>query len=442
MAAVGDAKEAYLAAYGRLEKELAAEGPPWLAEVRAEAIRRFGALGFPTQKHEEWRHTNPAPLTRLAFRAVEAVPLLPSGLFDVFSLRQEGPELAFINGHLVRASVQGLPPGASVASLAEVLRNDPDAVLGQLGRLASWEDHPFAALNTAFFRDGAWVHVPRGASARPIHLLHLSVPARPPLAAYPRNVIVLGAGAEATVIESYVSLDGGVALTNAVTEIAVGEDAKLDHYMLQHEAEQAFHVASTQIVQGRASAVHDLRAATGGALARNDVRTRFEGEGGDLRMDGLFAVHGKQHVDFHTRIDHVTPACSSLQIYKGILDGESRGVFNGKTYVRPGAQKTVARQSNKNLLLSEQALVDSTPGLEIRADDVKCSHGSTIGQLDEDAVFYMRARGLEEWVARGILTYAFAMEILAAVVPAGLQRRLREILHTRLPSGAWISDLV
>ena len=442
MAAVGDAKEAYLAAYGRLEKELAAEGPPWLAEVRAEAIRRFGALGFPTQKHEEWRHTNPAPLTRLAFRAVEAVPLLPSGLFDVFSLRQEGPELAFINGHLVRASVQGLPPGASVASLAEVLRNDPDAVLGQLGRLASWEDHPFAALNTAFFRDGAWVHVPRGASARPIHLLHLSVPARPPLAAYPRNVIVLGAGAEATVIESYVSLDGGVALTNAVTEIAVGEDAKLDHYMLQHEGEQAFHVASTQIVQGRASAVHDLRAATGGALARNDVRTRFEGEGGDLRMDGLFAVHGKQHVDFHTRIDHVTPACSSLQIYKGILDGESRGVFNGKTYVRPGAQKTVARQSNKNLLLSEQALVDSTPGLEIRADDVKCSHGSTIGQLDEDAVFYMRARGLEEWVARGILTYAFAMEILAAVGPAGLQRRLREILHTRLPSGAWISDLV
>jgi len=442
VAAVGDAKEAYLAAYGRLEKELAAEGPPWLAEVRAEAIRRFGALGFPTQKHEEWRHTNPAPLTRLAFRAVEAVPLLPSGLFDVFSLRQEGPELAFINGHLVRASVQGLPPGASVASLAEVLRDDPDAVSGQLGRLVSWEDHPFAALNTAFFRDGAWVHVPRGASARPIHLLHLSVPARPPLAAYPRNVIVLGAGAEATVIESYVSLDGGVALTNAVTEIAVGEDAKLDHYMLQHEAEQAFHVASTQIVQGRASAVHDLRAATGGALARNDVRTRFEGEGGDLRMDGLFAVHGKQHVDFHTRIDHVTPACSSLQIYKGILDGESRGVFNGKTYVRPGAQKTVARQSNKNLLLSEQALVDSTPGLEIRADDVKCSHGSTIGQLDEDAVFYMRARGLEEWVARGILTYAFAMEILAAVGPAGLQRRLREILHTRLPSGAWISDLV
>jgi Fe-S cluster assembly protein SufD len=342
----------------------------------------------------------------------------------------------FVNGRYApRLSIlKEIPPGVRAGSLAKMLAWDPKSVERHLGRYAKPGMSPFTALNAAFLQDGAFIEVPsQTVVEHPIHVLFVSTFHPKPVVSYPRNLIVVGPEAQVTVTESYAGLDEGLYFTDAVTEAVVGEAARLDHYKLQRESEKAFHVGALQIQQERASVVSDTSISFGGALVRNDLNAWFGGEGGELSLYGLYSTHGTQHVDNHTRIDHAKPACTSRELYKGILDGKSRGVFYGNVVVHKDAQKTNAVQTNRNLLLSKDALADSIPGLQILANDVKCRHGSTTGQLDESAVFYLRSRGLDPDAARALLTYAFAREIVDQIRVAAMHAVLSIQLASRLP---------
>ena len=439
-----DTKQTYVAEFASSEKELG--GPAWLRAIRKKAIGRFEALGFPTQKHEQWKYTNLAALIRVPFKP--AILGRPGGVvaenlepftFGVLKTSQ----LVFVNGRYApRLSyLRSLPEGVRVAPLAEILRSEPEILEKHLTRYAQFEDDSFVALNTALFQDGAFVEVPKSTFVgEPIHLLFVSTSKDLPIVAHPRNLILMGAGSQATVIESYAGWAPDVTFTNAVTEVAPGPAAVLDHYKIQREAETAFHIATMTVHQDRDSSVSAHSISFGGGLVRNYVHTLFRAPGGSLTLNGLYMTSGTQQADNYTRIDHVAPACTSVELYRGILGGKSRGVFNGNIYVRKDAQKTVARQTNKNLLLSKEAFVDSTPGLEILADDVKCNHSSTIGQLDENAVFYLRSRGIDEEAARNILTYAFAADVVNQVKVAPVRIKLDQLIVSRLPRGAGLGE--
>ncbi|HYY47446.1 MAG TPA: Fe-S cluster assembly protein SufD, partial [Thermoplasmata archaeon] len=415
-------------------------------ELRKSAIDRFDAVGFPTQKQEDWKYTNLAPLLRIPFKP--AILARPDGVvaekLEPFTFGVlKTTLLVFVNGRFApRLSyLRPRPEGVRVASLAEVLREEAATLEPHLGRIARSEDDPFASLNMALFADGAYVEVPNHTAVEePIHLLFVSTSKDLPIVAHPRNLIRIGAQSHATIIETYAGTGPDVTFTNAVTEISAGPAAVLDHYKMQRESETAYHMGTMTIHQDRDSAVSCHSMSFGGAMARNMVHTRFRGEGGSLVLNGLFMTSGGQQADNYTRIDHVSPACTSVELYRGILDGKSRGVFNGNIYVRKDAQKTVARQTNKNLLLSREAFVDSTPGLEILADDVKCNHASTIGQLDENAIFYLRSRGIDEEAARQILTYAFAADVVNQVKVAPIRIKLDQLILSRLPKGSALRE--
>lgn len=439
-----DARQAYVAEFRSSEEER--RGPPWLSELRKSAIDRFDAVGFPTQKQEDWKYTNLAPLLRIPFKP--AILARPDGVvaekLEPFTFGVlKTTLLVFVNGRFApRLSyLRPRPEGVRVASLAEVLREEAATLEPHLGRIARSEDDPFASLNMALFADGAYVEVPNHTAVEePIHLLFVSTSKDLPIVAHPRNLIRIGAQSHATIIETYAGTGPDVTFTNAVTEISAGPAAVLDHYKMQRESETAYHMGTMTIHQDRDSAVSCHSLSFGGAMARNTVHTRFRGEGGSLVLNGLFMTSGGQQADNYTRIDHVSPACTSVELYRGILDGKSRGVFNGNIYVRKDAQKTVARQTNKNLLLSREAFVDSTPGLEILADDVKCNHASTIGQLDENAIFYLRSRGIDEEAARQILTYAFAADVVNQVKVAPIRIKLDQLILSRLPKGSALRE--
>ena len=435
-----DAKQTWVAEFASSEPDLA--GPAWLRPIRKEAIARFETVGFPTQKHEDWRFTNLAPLLRVPFKpailgrpdGVVAERLEPF-LFGVLKTTR----LVFVNGQFSpRLSyLRPLPEGVRVASLAEILRSDPGSVEKDLARHAKYEDDAFVALNTSFFTDGGYVEIPKGTVVEePIHLVFISTAQEMPTVSHPRNVVRLGARSQATLIETYAGWAPEVTFTNAVTEISAAPGSVLDHYKIQRESESAFHIATMTVDQDRDSNIVCHSLAFGAALSRSYVHTKFHAEGGSVALNGLFMPFGGQQADNYTRIDHAAPACTSVELYRGILGGKSRGVFNGNIYVRKDAQKTVARQTNKNLLLSKEAFVDSTPGLEILADDVKCNHASTIGQLDENAIFYLRSRGIDEEAARHILTYAFASDVVNQVKVAPIRIKLDQLILSRLPKGA------
>lgn len=433
------ARDAYLSDFGAFAKDVEGTEPTWLTQVRKAAISRFRELGFPTIKDEEWKYTSVAPITRTRFRLAGEQPngvtrdeLVP------FTFGEPGwTQAVFVNGRYAptRSTTGSLAEGVRVGGLADALAGEPQLLEPHLTRLARGEDHPFAALNTAFMADGAFVRIPKGVVVEtPIHLAFVSASGEEPIVSHPRSLIVVGDEARATIIESYFGPRPDVYFTNAVTEVRVGEGAALDHYTVQRESENAFHVATLQILQGRGSTVSDTSISFGGALARNDVNTRFGAEGGELALNGLYAITGTQHVDYHTKIDHAKPNCTSREMYRGVLDRKSRAVFNGQIYVRPDAQKTNTDQQNKNLLLSKDALVHSTPGLEINADDVKCTHGSSIGRLDEDAVFYLRSRGIDGDTVRSLLTYAFAADVLKRIRVEPVRVGLQDLLLSRLPN--------
>jgi len=436
----------YVSDFEAFEKAIDGGEAEWIRKLRRAAIRRFQEIGFPTLKHEDWKHTDVRVVARTPFKVdlTQEAPRLPGDLIEAYTFGVlKCSQLVFINGHFApRLSyLRWLPEGVRVRSLGEIRQARPRELEPHLGAYARYDKHAFTALNAAFFQDGAFVYIPRGCIVEePIHLLYVSTSRPEPMVSYPRNLILMEDGSQATIIESYAGLDKGLYLTNAVTEIAVGAGAVLDHYRMQRESEGAFHVSETAIHQGRGSTVASTSISLGAAFSRNDVDTVFVGEGGDLALNGMYVLHGQQHCDNHTFIDHAKPNCASRELYKGILDGRSRGIFYGKILVRREAQKTNARQTNKNLLLSREAFADSTPGLEIFADDVKCTHGSTVGQLDEEAVFYLRTRGIHEDAARAMLTYAFASEIIHAVKVASMRIKLDQLVLSRLPSTELIQE--
>jgi Fe-S cluster assembly protein SufD len=436
------AVERYVEAYRAFAANGAAGAPAWLKQLRDGGIARFGELGFPTTKQEAWRFTSVARLIETRFDLAPAPGTRHPAPSDIEPfILGAGPRLVFVNGHFTPtlSHVAGLPAGVRVESLAHALATDPERVREHLGKYAGFQDRPFAALNTAFARDGAFVCVPSNVTVEePIQLLFVATPggqaggeggAR--LVAHPRNLIVIEREARASVVETYATL-GGAHWTNAVTEIVAADGARADCYRVQRESDQAYHVAVTEVHQGRDSIVNVHTVAFGGALSRHDLRGTLAGPGGYLILNGLYLLAGEQHADHHTAIDHAAPHCESHEYFNGVLDGRSRGVFNGRIIVRPGAQKTDSKQTNNNLLLSADAHADSQPQLEIYADDVKCTHGSTVGPLDPRALFYLRSRGMGEAAARRLLTYGFAAEILGRMEITPLRTQLDGIVRARL----------
>ncbi len=455
------AQDRFLSDFELFEQNGAAKGPSWLRQIRKAAISRFSELGFPTTRLEEWKYTSVAAIANVRFtRAERARGGLTSEALALTTLEQVAcAQLVFVNGHYSRelSSFRSLLEGVKAGSLATALHSDPASIEPHLARHASYHDHAFVALNTAFMNDGAFVYVPKGKVVEgPIHLLFISTAPfdsaqdRPfdsahgrretAVVSHPRNLIVLDDGSQGMIVETYIGLGSDVYFTNVVTEIVGGKNAVIDHYKLQRESEQAFHIATMQAHLDRSSNFSSHSIDLGGALVRNDVSAVLDGEGIECTLNGLYMASGRQHVDNHTRIDHVEPHCSSRELYKGILDGKSRGVFNGKIYVHKAAQKTDAKQTNKNLLLSEDAVINTKPQLEIYADDVKCTHGSTIGQLDQDAMFYLRSRGIGLAAARRLLTYAFASEMISRIKVEPMRALLENLLLTRFRNGSEAED--
>jgi Fe-S cluster assembly protein SufD len=414
--------ESYLRGFEAFSRNGGAAAPQWARSLRMSAITRFEELGFPTMKNEDWHFTSVAPIAEREFAPltsgtgrVSAAQLLP------FSFgATDWHTLVFVNGRfdagLSRAAA--LPDGVSVMPLARAYDELPLLVEAHMGRIASMDAHTFTALNTAFINDGAVVHVQADVEvARPIHLLFVSDASAVNGVAQPRNLIVLDRFAKATVIESYatVARGAGAYFTNAVTEATIGDGATLTHLKLQRESAQAFHVGTLDVRQARDSHLVSFSFAIGASLSRTNIYTELLGEGCGATLNGLYLGDDEQTIDHQTRIEHVAPNCYSRELYKGILGGEAHGVFNGKVYVHPAAQKTDGKQTNNTLLLSERAKIDTKPQLEIFADDVKCTHGATVGRLDETSLFYMRSRGVNARTARELLTYAFAADVLETI---------------------------
>ncbi len=431
---VAEDTELYRADFEAFAAGRTAADPSWLRRQREHAMERFQERGFPTTAEEDWRFTNVAPIARTAFQRAAGA--------NLGQVRGEaaanGPQIVFLDGRY-SPELSSAPPavgGLEVRSLAEVLSREPARLEGQLGRLVNGNGTSFADLNTAFLDDGAVVLVPAGLVVpQPIHVTFLSrgaASAKPTLS-HPRALIVAGRNSQVRIVEAYGGAPGAAYFTNAVTEIVLEDGAVVEHYRLQRESVAAYHVALTAVVQGRACRFTSCSFALGARLARHDVRQLFAAEGSECELLGLFAVAGEQHTDTHTLIDHAHPHCTSRELYKGILDGKARGVFVGRIVVREGASKTDAHQTNKNLLLSREALVDSLPQLEILASDVKCKHGSTTGQLDPTALFYLRSRGIDEAAARSLLVSAFAGDVVGRVGVPDLRASLERDLRERLP---------
>jgi len=407
-------------------------GSRWLQDLRDHAASRFVELGFPSVRDEEWRFTNVAPIASSEFR-IAPHARLDGNVLSTFLYPDAPFRLVVVNGRYSPevSRTAGLPTGLRFGSLAAAATEQADIVARYLGKLADPGVRPFAALNTAFTHDGAYVYLPDGlVFEQPLQILFVS--SGEAVMSHPRSLIVAGDRSQVQIVETYVSASGQKHFTNAVTEIVAGENAIIDHYKVQEESVDAFHVASLHIHAARSSNVTTHAFTLGGRLVRNDIIAVLDGEGAECTLDGLYLADGERLVDTHTTIDHVKAHCPSHEIYKGILGGRARAVFNGKIIVRPDAQKTDAKQTNRALLLSDHATINTKPQLEIFADDVKCTHGAAIGQLDDDALFYLRARGLTFFEARDMLIHAFAGEILERVRIEPLKRALEGELYAQL----------
>ncbi|MBI4025485.1 MAG: Fe-S cluster assembly protein SufD [Verrucomicrobia bacterium] len=431
--------DSYLAAFDRHERNTNGESPAWIHSIRRAGISRFAELGFPTTRHEEWRFTNVAPIAQGSFTPARGRPANDLTLDEIDRLGFDGlsrNRLVFVNGRCSArfSSLSALSGDVGAGSLAEALTLDAGPLEQHLTRYARCDENAFAALNTAFFEDGARVFIPQGRILEePILLLFISTSAAEgAFVSHPRNVIVAGEGSRATVIESYVGVGDAAYLTNSVTEIVVGENARLEYCKVQAESLRAFHVATIQAHQDRNSHFLSHSISHGARLARNDIRSVLNAEGAECTFNGLYLADGEQLADHHTVIDHAKPNCASREFYNGVLSGHSRGVFNGKIFVRKDAQKTDAKQTNRNLLLSDDATVDTKPQLEIFADDVKCTHGATIGRLDEEAVFYLRSRGIGTDEARRMLVCAFASGVIQRISVEAVREQLDRLLIRRL----------
>ena len=430
MAQVAERQETYAAAFERF-RTTPAFGPEWLRTARSAAFGRFLERGFPTTRDEEWKFTNVAPVAATPFQRVNEDASVIAETLEPFlfgdSLRLQA---VVVNGRFAPAlsSLKDLPAGVTISTFVEAL-----AAHESLDGPSLKSDHAFVSLNTAFFEDGIFVHVdPKAVITEPIHVLFLSAPGSTPALVAPRLMVVAGEQSQVSLVESYAGLGTSSVLTTAVTEVMLGPGAVVDHVKIQRETAQAFHLASTFVHLHRSSTFASRAITFGGRIARNDITATMAGEGAECTLNGLYVADGDTLVDTHTTIDHAQAHCPSHEIYKGILSGRSKAVFNGKIIVRPDAQKTDAKQTNKALLLSPDATINTKPQLEIFADDVKCTHGATIGQLDEDGLFYLRARGISEKDARNMLIHAFASDVLNGVANEVVRARLEALLLEKL----------
>ena len=403
---------------------------------------RFEQLGFPSIKEEEWKYTNVAPISKLNFKpalaSVDADALKTSADLARFGyLEAQASQLVFLNGVLRNdlSSLAGLPVGVVAIDLAEAIA---DAKYGELirehlARSADYNANAFTALNTAFVSSGAFILIRKGTELEsPLHLNFISDPSGPDSANFPRVLIISEENSRATVIESYAGTSDAAYFTNAVVEIVLKDGARLEHYKVQRESLDAYHIATTSADLGSNSSYDSTTINFGAQLSRHDIHVKMAHEGAECWVDGLYVVSSDQHTDTHSVIDHQQPHCTSHQLYKGILDGKSRAVFNGKIFVRHGAQKTDAMQTNKNLLLSDEARVDTKPQLEILADDVKCAHGAAVGQIEEDELFYLETRGIHPELAKNLLTYGFAEEVIGKIKVDSIRAQLDEAVLNRI----------
>ncbi len=441
MTEVADRTERYVADFEAFARNGASGAPQWLRELRRGAIARFAELGFPTTKQEEWRFTSVAPIAEQRFMLAPVSRSLLPAPSDVERLCiGAGPRVVFVDGrHAPSLSTPAdLAGGVRAASLAAALRTEAGSELARphLTRHARWRESAFAALNTAFLADGAFVHVPANTTLEwPLEVVFLSTGragSDGPIVSHPRSLIVVERGARAAVVETYAALSDGVYWSNAVTEVVVGEGASAELYRVQQEGPHSFQVGTTHSRQERDSYLGVHVVTLGAALARHDINAVLDGPGAELILNGLYLLSGAQHADHHTVIDHAQPHCASHEFFNGVLAERAHGVFNGRIIVRPGAQRTDSKQTNNNLLLSTEARADSQPQLEIYADDVKCTHGSTVGPIDQTQLYYLRSRGLSPEAARSILTYGFGAEILDRMRHSEVRDRLDRLVRARL----------
>jgi Fe-S cluster assembly protein SufD len=421
----------YEKTFAELEPGLKKNDPAWVHELRRTGMDRFRALGFPSLKEEEWRFTRTRPIAELDFtpaaeaRAVDEATIVARTFDDSHCDR-----IVFVNGRvapsLSRVSKQR---GVWMGALSEALGDRGDRLRTLLGKRVDLRTQRFAALNNAFWSDGLYLEVADAVVLeKPVHVVYITVPGATPSMTHPRLVVIADRSAELTLVESHIALGDGNYFTNALTEMVCADNASITHWKVQRESTKAFHVAMQHATLAANARFSTMSITLGGGLVRNDVHTILDGEGIDARVDGLYLAGARQHVDNHTYIRHAKPHCHSFELYKGILDGHSRGVFNGRIYVDPIAQKTDAKQENNCMLLSDEARINSNPQLEIFADDVKCTHGAAIGKTDDTAIFYLRSRGIPQQEARDLMVYAFASEVLERIGETPLKLRLEDDL--------------
>jgi Fe-S cluster assembly protein SufD len=430
-------KNHYTAEFETFQKNGAAKSPSWVNDVRKSALTVFEERDFPTTKDEDWKYTNVAPIAKLPFKYSSAKKDVSDDLVrSLLMLGVEQYSIVFVNGHYSKehSQLNGLPPSVIVKNLIDSYTDHNGTIQQHLSKYVKYEKNSFTALNTAFINDGAFVHVPAHVEVdKPIHLLFISTQqGQMEIASHIRNLIVVEDHAKVNIIHSFYSAEENTNLTNAVTEIVAKGNSAVELVKVQSESEASFHVENLHVHQYKNSTVHIFSLAIGGAIARNDMSVIIDGEFTECNLNGLYITSGTQVIDHHTFMHHIHPNCPSHELFKGILTDSSRAVFNGKVYVEPEAQKTDSKQTNRNLLLSDNAIVDTKPELEIFADDVKCTHGAAVGGMNETHSFYLKTRGISEDSARGILTIGFAAEATEKIVDKDLRHHVDLIVADHL----------
>lgn len=431
------APEKYLEIFDQL-KVRTTDQFDWLQRQRQEAFARFAETGFPTTHDEDWRFTSVSAVANTQFELAAPVKIDEKEL-EAFGTSDFAYRLVFVNGHFASelSRLPDLSKGVWARNLARDIDSAEGAVEDFFGKDLDFQRDAFAALNTALFEDGISIEIQPGVVVEnPIYALFVTVPGATPTMNHPRNLIVAHENSQVTVVEDYVSLGEGITFSNAATELVAGDNANVSHYMIVREGDQAYNFSTLRIQQGRHANVATHSLLLSGALVRNNVHPVLAGEGSECLINGLFMANGHQHMDNYMLVEHASPHCDSRQFYNGILNGQSHGVFHGRIIVHKDAQKTDAKQTNRNLLLSDDAQIDTKPQLEIYADDVKCTHGATIGQVDENALFYLRTRGLAEAAAHHVLLLAFANECLNRMSSPQVRGHLEKLVVAGMPEAA------
>lgn len=428
-----DIKQYFIDQFREFERSLNGDKDSPFHQMRKSAIDEFSKLSIPTQKDEEWKYTNVSPLLKHNFVRGKKVDVNPDRINKFLFDQLEHSLMVFVNGHFAPelSRLDDIPDTVKVSSLSDELKMNNPVVAKHLGKYAVSKNQIFTALSTAFSKDGAFIYVPDGKVVEnAIHIIFLTS-SEQKIFTQPRNLFIAGKNSQVTIIEHYVSDDNNIYFTNSVTEIIADESAIVDHIRLQEESTKAFHIARMEVDQERSSNFSSHLISTGAEFARNDFNATFNDEGSESTLNGLFMIKDDQLFDAHTMIDHAKPHCVSHEHYKGILQDKSKGVFNGKVMVRQDAQKTNAFQENNTILLSNDAVMNTKPQLEIFADDVKCSHGATIGKLDQNAMFYLKSRGIGDEAATAILIHAFASDVITSIKIPAVREYLEKIISQR-----------